>query len=94
MNMTLSELMPLAPVIIVGITMVLVMLLVSIKRHHALIGTTTVECKSGYGLAGGTECGDAKFDGPLAERGGEGEFAAKVVEVFGKDLPGRFERED
>jgi NADH-quinone oxidoreductase subunit N len=42
MNMTLSGLMPLAPVIIVGLTMVLVMLLVSIKRHHALIGTTTV----------------------------------------------------
>lgn len=42
MNMTFSQLMPLAPVLIVSLTSVLVMLLVAIKRHHALIATTTV----------------------------------------------------
>lgn len=42
MNMTLSQLMPLAPVLVVSLTTVLVMLLISIQRHHALIGTLTV----------------------------------------------------
>jgi NADH-quinone oxidoreductase subunit N len=42
MNMTFSQLMPLAPVLIVSLTSVLVMLLVAIKRHHALAATTTV----------------------------------------------------
>jgi NADH-quinone oxidoreductase subunit N len=42
MNMTFSQLMPLAPVLIVSLTSVLVMLLVAVKRHHALIATTTV----------------------------------------------------
>lgn len=38
----ISTLMPLAPVIIVSLTAVLVMLLVAIKRHHDLIATATV----------------------------------------------------
>ena len=44
MNFTLSfsELMPLAPVMIVALTSVVVMLLIAIKRNHNLIATTTV----------------------------------------------------
>ncbi|MEC7121285.1 MAG: NADH-quinone oxidoreductase subunit NuoN [Pseudomonadota bacterium] len=42
MNMTLSELMPLAPVLIVCLTTVLVMLVVSIKRNHTTAATTAV----------------------------------------------------
>ncbi|MCH7336206.1 NADH-quinone oxidoreductase subunit NuoN [Acinetobacter sp. NIPH 2699] len=44
MNFTLSfsELMPLAPVMIVALTAIVVMLLIAIKRHHNLIATTSV----------------------------------------------------
>ena len=44
MNFTISfsELMPLAPVMIVALTAVVVMLLIAIKRNHNLIATTTV----------------------------------------------------
>lgn len=42
MNMTLSELMPLAPVLIVALTTLLVMLVVSIKRNHTITATTAV----------------------------------------------------
>lgn len=42
MNMTLSELMPLAPVLIVGLTTLLVMLVISIKRNHTTAATTAV----------------------------------------------------
>ena len=44
MNFTLSfsELMPLAPAMIVALTAVVVMLLIAIKRNHNLIATTTV----------------------------------------------------
>ncbi|MFA9204784.1 MAG: proton-conducting transporter membrane subunit, partial [Flavobacteriales bacterium] len=42
MNMTLSELMPLAPVLIVALTTLLVMLVVSIKRNHTIAATTAV----------------------------------------------------
>ncbi|TCM61785.1 NADH dehydrogenase subunit N [Acinetobacter calcoaceticus] len=44
MNFTLSfnELMPLAPVMIVALTAIVVMLLVAIKRNHNLIATTSV----------------------------------------------------
>lgn len=44
MNFTVSfsTLMPLAPVMIVALTAVVVMLLISIKRNHNLIATTSV----------------------------------------------------
>ena len=44
MNFTMSfaELMPLAPVMIVALTAVVVMLLVAIKRNHNLAATTSV----------------------------------------------------
>lgn len=44
MNFTLSfsELMPLVPVMIVALTAIVVMLLISIKRNHNLIATTSV----------------------------------------------------
>lgn len=44
MNFTLSfsELMPLAPVMIVALTAIVVMLLIAIKRNHNLIATTSV----------------------------------------------------
>lgn len=44
MNFTLSyyELMPLAPVIIVALTAIVVMILTAIKRHHNLIATASV----------------------------------------------------
>ena len=44
MNFTLSfsELMPLAPVMIVALTAIVVMILTAIKRHHNLIATVSV----------------------------------------------------
>lgn len=42
MTMTFAELLPLAPVLIVGMTSVLVMLLIAAKRHHDLTGTVSV----------------------------------------------------
>jgi len=44
MNFTISfsELMPLAPVMIVALTAIVVMLLTAIKRNHNLIATTSV----------------------------------------------------
>lgn len=44
MNFTLSfnELMPLAPVMIVALTAIVVMILIAIKRNHNLVATTTV----------------------------------------------------
>ena len=41
-TMSFSELMPLAPVMIVGLTAVVAMLLTAIKRHHHLIATAAV----------------------------------------------------
>lgn len=42
MNMTFSGLVPLAPVLIVSLTAVLVMLLIALRRHHNLTGTVSV----------------------------------------------------
>ena len=44
MNFTLSfsELMPLAPVMIVALTAIVVMILTAIKRNHNLIATVSV----------------------------------------------------
>jgi NADH-quinone oxidoreductase subunit N len=41
-TMSFSELMPLAPVMIVSLTAIVVMLLTAIKRNHNLVATTTV----------------------------------------------------
>ncbi len=41
-TMSFSQLMPLAPVMIVALTAIVVMILTSIKRNHNLIATTTV----------------------------------------------------
>lgn len=41
-TMSFSELMPLAPVMIVALTAVVVMILTSIKRNHDLIATASV----------------------------------------------------
>ena len=41
-TMSFSELMPLAPVMIVALTAVIVMILTSIKRNHDLIATASV----------------------------------------------------
>ena len=48
-TMSFSELMPLAPVMIVALTAIVVMLLVAIKRNHNLIATASVV---GLNLAG------------------------------------------
>ena len=48
-TMSFSELMPLAPVMIVSLTSIVVMLLIAIKRNHNLIATVTVV---GLNLAG------------------------------------------
>ena len=44
MNFTLhiSELMPLAPVLIVAVTAIIAMLLVALKRNHTLVATVSV----------------------------------------------------
>ena len=41
-TMSFSELMPLAPVMIVALTAIVVMLLIAIKRNHNLVATTSV----------------------------------------------------
>lgn len=41
-TMSFSELMPLAPVMIVALTAIVVMILTAIKRNHNLIATATV----------------------------------------------------
>ena len=41
-TMSFSELMPLAPVMIVALTMIVVMILTAIKRNHNLIATASV----------------------------------------------------
>ncbi len=41
-TMSFSELMPLAPVMIVSLTAIVVMFLTAIKRNHNLVATTTV----------------------------------------------------
>src|SRR5690606_24490845 len=41
-TMSFSELMPLAPVMIVALTAIAVMLLTAIKRNHNLVATTAV----------------------------------------------------
>lgn len=40
--MNFSELMPLAPILIVSVTVILVMILTAIKRHHHLIATVSI----------------------------------------------------
>ena len=41
-TMSFSQLMPLAPVMIVALTAVVVMILIAIKRNHNLIATASV----------------------------------------------------
>ena len=48
-TMSFSELMPLAPVMIVALTAVVVMILTAIKRNHDLVATASVV---GLNLAG------------------------------------------
>ncbi|HAA06457.1 MAG TPA: NADH-quinone oxidoreductase subunit N, partial [Acinetobacter schindleri] len=41
-TMSFSELMPLAPVMIVALTAIVAMLVTAVKRNHNLVATTTV----------------------------------------------------